>query len=269
MMRSTVAVAVLVTATRLSAQPTAPLAHGRTGPPPRSSIAAGAFYDHVTNGFGSWTGGYLRAVLAGSRDVFYLDAKAQEAFQDRGVYGSLANVHNFGTHFYTQLGVAGGTGKYVLPELRLDGSVTLKLGNSPPRAVLLTAGGTYVRSKSIYRDKALFGSLAWYPAARVLLEAGGRLNWSTPGPVRSARVSGAMTVGRAGAALLTFRGSAGTEGYQLTSTPATLQKFRSQEAALSWQQWLAPHVGFAAAGEWYHNPFYTRAGGSLGLFYAW
>jgi YaiO family outer membrane protein len=250
-------------AAQVAPPPTAPA----TPSGPVSWVEAGGFYQHVSNGFGSWTGGYARLVLAGTRNAWYLDAKAQEAFRDRGVYGSLANVHSFGSRLYTQLGVGAGTGKYVLPDLRADGSVTLKLGAA--RALLFTAGGTYVKSKSIYDDQALFASLTWYATPSVLLEAGGRLNWSDPGAVRSARVRGALTAGRTGGTILTLLGSAGTEGYQLTSAPVTLQKFKSQDAGVSLRQWLGGHLGIVAAGEWYHNPFYTRAGGSLGLFHAW
>lgn len=236
-------------------------------PPGSSWVEAGGFYHHVSDGFGSWTGGYARAVLASARNAWYLDAKAQEAFKDRGAYGSLANVHSFGSRFYTQLGIGGGTGKYVLPDLRLDGSLNLKLGRA--RSVVLTAGGTYVKSKSVYRDKVAFGSLTWYARPNLLLEAGGRVNWSDPGAVRSERVSGALTVGRVGATLVTLRGSSGTEGYQLVAPALALRKFRSQEAGVALRQWIHRHLGVAAAGEWYHNPFYTRAGGSLGLFHAW
>ena len=256
-MRALVAGLGFLAGSRLAAQRT----------PGSSWIEAGGFYHHVSNDFGSWRGGYARAVLAGARDVWYLDAKAQEAFRDKGVYGSLANVHTFGSRFYTQLGVGGGTGKYVLPDLRLDASLNFKLGSA--KSLVLTAGGTYVKSKSVYTDKVAFGSLTWYATRSLLLEAGGRINWSDPGAVRSERVSGALTVGRVGAGLVTLRASAGTEGYQLVGPTVALQKFRSQEASLAVRHWVGHHLGVAVSGEWYHNPFYTRAGGSLGLFHAW
>jgi YaiO family outer membrane protein len=235
--------------------------------PPASSVEVGGFYQHVSHDFGSWTGGYGRLVLAGSRDVWYADAKVQEAFRDRGVYGGFANVHHFGDRVFTQIGIGAGSGKYVLPKFRGDAAVTLKLFNR--HALLLTAGGTWVKSKSVYTDKALVGSLAWYAGPYALLELGGRLNWSNPGSVRSERVSGALTLGRPGGLVLTLRGGAGTEGYQLTGATVTLQRFRSQEAGATLHTWLSRSFGVVEGAEWYHNPFYTRAGGSLGLFYAW
>lgn len=245
----------------------APSAAAQAPPPHSSWVEAGGFYHQVTEGFGSWTGGYARAVLAGPRNTWYLDARGQEAFRDRGGYGSAANVHSFSPWLYTQVGAGGGSGRFVLPDLRLDGSLTLKLGAA--RRLLLTAGGSYVDAKLGYRDKVLFGSLTWYATPSVLVEGGGRLNWSDPGAVRSERVSGALTVGRVGRGVLTLRGGAGTEGYQLLAPSLALRKFRSQEAALSLRHWLGGRLGVVLAGEWYHNPFYTRAGGSLGVFHAW
>jgi len=162
--RSTLAFAVV------AALGTPSLLQAQIVPPGSSWIEAGGFYQHVSHDFGSWTGGYARLVLAGSRDVWYADAKLQEAFRDRGAYGALANVHHFGSRLFSQVGVGAGTGKYVLPKLRADAALTLKLGNA--HALLLTAGGTYVKSKSIYSDQALFGSVAWYAGPYALLEAG-------------------------------------------------------------------------------------------------
>ena len=235
--------------------------------PTTSWIEAGAFYQDVTGGFGDWKGAYARTVLTGSRNVWYLDAKAQEAFRDRGVYGSLSNVHTFSGRVYTQVGIGAGTGEFVLPDLRLDASLNVKLGSS--RSLVLTSGGTLVDAKSGFRDRALFGSLTWYASGSVLLEGGARINWSDPGSVRSARGAGALSLGRSGGSLLTLRGSAGTEGYQLTGAEQTLRKFSSQEGGAAWRQWISRRNGFVLGADWYHNPFYTRAGVSLGLFHGW
>ena len=235
--------------------------------PPSSWIEAGVFYQHVTNDFGDWKGGYARAVLAGSRNVWYLDAKAQDAFRDRGVYGALANVHTFSDRFYTQVGVGAGSGDFVLPDLRLDASLNVKLGSA--RSLILTAGGTLVDAKAGFEDRALFGALTWYAGASVLVEGGARINWSNPGSVSSARGYGSLSVGRSGSSLFTLRGSAGGEGYQLAGPGAPLREFNSEEAGLVWRIWFVRSVGMVVGGDWYHNPFYTRAGASLGLFHAW
>ena len=255
------ALAIGVAAAPLAAQAQPP------APPGSSWIEAGGYYHHVTGPFGDWRGGYARGVFAGARDVWYLDARAQRAFNDDGVYGSIANVHTWTSRFYMQLGVGAGTGRYVLPALREDLSLNFKLGRA--RSVILTVGETYVDSHLIYEDKAFFGSLSWYAGGTVLVEAGGRVNWSNPGSVRSGRGSGALTLGRFGGSQVTLRGGAGTEGYQLIGLGTPLRMFSSQEASGALRQWLSGGWGMVLQGDWYHNPFYTRTGGQLGLFRAW
>lgn len=246
----------------------APLAAQAPAPPPGSSwVELGGFHQPVSHQFGDWTGGYGRAVLSGRRDVWYLEAKYQEAFRDRGAWGSLANVHTFSDRVYTQLAVGGGSGDYVLPDLRLDGSLSMKLGRG--RKVIATVGATLVDAKRGYDDKAAFGTLTWYAASGVLLEAGARFNTSNPGGVGSGRGTGAITLGRVGNRTVTLRGSAGTEGYQLTGTGAPLRRFRSQDAGIAWREWFGTRWGMVIGGDWYHNPFYTRAGATLGVFRAW
>ena len=244
----------------------APLA-AQSPPPGGSWIEAGGFYQHVTNDFGDWRGGYARAVLAGARNVWYLEAKGQRAFRDDGFYGSVANVHTWSSRFYTQLGVGAGSGKYVLPALREDLSLNFKLGRA--RAVILTVGETYVNSQLVYEDRSFFGSLSWYASGDVLLEAGGRVNWSDPGGVRTGRGTGALVLGLSGRTQVTLRGGAGSEGYQLVGAATALRRFQSQEASVIVRHGHGRGWGLSLEGDWYHNPFYTRTGGQLGIFRAW
>lgn len=235
--------------------------------PPASSFEAGGFFHRVSHDFGDWKGGYARAVLEGGSNVWYLDARLQEAFHDRGAYAGLANVHTFSSRFYSQIGAGAGSGDLVFPDLRLDGSLNLKLGSA--RALILTAGGTLVDAKAGYRDRALFGSLTWYAGGSLLLEGGGRINWSDPGAVTSARGFGSLTAGRSSGVVVILRASAGTEGYQLTGLSQTLREFSSQDAGVTIRLPVSRSFGVALGGDWYHNPFYTRSGGSAGLFHAW
>jgi YaiO family outer membrane protein len=226
------------------------------------------FAHHVSGDFGDWRGGRARLVVpAGSRDVFFIEGLGQRAFHDDGLYGALAHQHAFGDSWITFLSVGGGTGKFVLPDLRVDAMVTRKL--LPSRRLLVTAGGSWVVSKDVYRDRAATGSVTMYLSDAAVLELGGRFNWSRPGDVASQRAQLALTLGRQGSRYLVIRGSAGTEAYQLTGSGATEQKFRSREAAVTWREWLGRRMGIAIGGEAYHNPFYTRTGVQVGLFTSW
>ncbi|MDZ4674123.1 MAG: YaiO family outer membrane beta-barrel protein [Gemmatimonadota bacterium] len=242
---------------------------GQATPPPRGGLVEASGFSHrVSNDFGHWSGGRLRAVLpAGRGNVFYLEGTAQRAFGDEGAYAAVAHQHSFGDSWISYVGVGGGTGKFYFPELRLDATLTRKLLAS--HRLLATIGGTWVRSKDVYRDRAVQASLTGYLSAVVVVEAGGRVNWSTPGDVASQRAFLALTLGRAGSHYVVLRGAGGSEGYQLTGSGATAQKFNSAEASIAWRQWLGARLGFVLGGEWYDSPFYTRTGVQLGLFASW
>lgn len=222
----------------------------------------------VTDQFGDWRGARLRAAVpAGSRDVLFLEALAQRAFGDDGVYAAAAHQHRFGDEWVTMLGIAGGTGAFFFPDLRVDAILSRKL--LPSRRLVLSAGGSWIQSKDVYRDRALLLGATGYLADGVVVEAGLRFNWSRPGDQASQRVHGALTLGREGSRYLVLRGSAGTEAYQLTGTGRTERRFRSTEAAITWREWLGRRVGLLAAAEWYDNPFYVRTGGQVGLVIGW
>lgn len=234
---------------------------------PAGWLQAEGFYHRVTNDFGDWKGVALRTMVpSGGRNLWYGDLVAQEAFDDRGVYASVGNRHVLGATWFSFVSVAGGTGEFFFPDLRADAA----LGHTwlARKNLATIVGVTYVNSKSIYEDFAVFGSVAGYFPG-VTLELGGRLNWSWPDAVNSERIFGAVTLGRERSRLVVLRAGGGTEGYQLTGITETERSFTSYEASISWRQWLAGHVGLFLAGEWYDNPFYTRTGVTLGVFRHW
>ena len=234
---------------------------------PAGWLQADGFYHHVTNDFGDWKGVGIQAhVPTGTTNVWFGDLIAQEAFKDRGVYLSGANRHQFGSDWFTFVGVGGGTGDYYFPDLRVDAQVGRAwLGR---KNLVTTVGAMYANSKSVYQDVALTGSLAVYLPG-VTIEGGGRVNWSSPGQVTTGRGYGAVTAGRERKRFVTLRVAGGYEGYQLTGAVETEQKFQSYEASLSWREWLGGHVGTFVQLVWYHNPFYTRNGITAGVFRHW
>lgn len=221
----------------------------------------------VTHGYGDWSSvGFRTAVVAGPRDLVLAEGRWQRAFGDRGVYAGGGLRHAFGSKWFTTTTIGGGSGRFALPDLRFDASLHRKLATRD--RVLLTAGFTAVKSKDVYRDRAGFASLAVYGDG-VVVEGGLRLNWSNPGGRRSTRGFGALTVGRSGRGLFVVRGSAGRESYQLLGPAQTLREFSSQEAAAEYEVWIGRRTSLVLGGDWYHNPFYRRTGGSLGIARHW
>lgn len=238
-------------------------------PPLRGGLVeASGFLHSVTNDFGDWRGGRLRAVVpAGRRDVVYLEAVAQRAFGDDGAYATGAWQHAFGNDWITYVSAGAGSGEFFFPALRLDAMLTRKLLAS--RRLLASVGGTWVRSKDVYRDRTAVASLAGYLGSSAVLEVSGRFNWSTPGNLASQRGAVALTLGRAGQRYVVLRAAGGTESYQLTGPGQVERSFRSTEASVSWREWLGRHAGVVLGGEWYDNPFYMRAGAQVGVFVGW
>lgn len=255
-----VPVGSLLLAAPLAAQEPAPLRGGM--------VEAGAFAHQVTNDLGDWRGARLRAVLpAGRRDVFYLEAVGQRAFGDEGVYGTAALQHAFGDDWIVFVSGGAGTGEFVFPAFRADAMLTRKLLAS--RRLLVSAGGTYVRSKDVFRDRTAVASVTGYLSGSAVLEVSGRFNWSTPGDLTSQRGAVALTLGTLGRRYVVLRAGGGTESYQLLGVGEVERSFTSTEASASWREWLSRRAGIVVGGEYYHNPFYTRAGAQVGIFVGW
>lgn len=222
----------------------------------------------VSGGYGDWRSVGLRlSVPAGTRDTWFVEVLQRSAFGDAGTYVSAANQHVWGERVYSYLGVGGGSGDFVLPDLRLDASLSTKWGRR--RALVTTLGTTVVDAKLGYRDVGGFGALTAYLSPLVVAEGGVRITRSTPGDVDAVRGNAAITLGRQGKAVVVLRGSSGREGFQLLGADAAVRRFTSHEGAASWRQWLGPYGGVLLQGEHYQNPFYRRTGVTLGVFAHW
>ncbi|MEO6443977.1 MAG: YaiO family outer membrane beta-barrel protein [Gemmatimonadaceae bacterium] len=222
----------------------------------------------VSGGFGDWTGLAVRlTVPAGASDVWFVEALQRKAFTDVGAYVSGALQHRWNDRWHSFVSVGAGTGEFILPDLRVDASLSRKWGARG--ALVTTLGTTLVDAKLGYRDAGGYGLLTAYLAPAVVAEAGVRVMRSMPGSVDAARALGAVTLGRTGKAYVVVRGSSGEEGYQLLGPGAVERRFTSREGAVSWRQWLGRAGGFLVQGERYTNPFYKRTGVSVGIFAHW
>jgi YaiO family outer membrane protein len=231
----------------------------------------------VTNGFGDWNGIAVRGLAKPSAGMtWYGEFISQKAFGDQAVYGSIANLHTLGSSWYGFLGIGGGSGDFVFPDLRLDYTLSRKWGAS--QRFITNVGGTFVDAKNGYQDVAGMGSLTTYLTDAAVLEIGGRYNRSThtseddavDNPaVNTGRAFAALTLGTEGSQYFVLRGSTGREGWQVISPTTTLRKFTSHEASASWRRWIGARGGFLIQGDYYKNDVYQRSGVSLGLFGQW
>jgi YaiO family outer membrane protein len=266
-LRAAVAAAFVLGAASLGAQ----------RPTPAARVDVIGTTQNVTNGFGDWNGVAVRGLARPSLTMtWYGEFISQKAFGDQAVYGSVANLHSLGRSWYGFLGVGGGSGDFVFPDLRVDYTLSRKWGAS--QRFITNVGGTFVDAKNGYRDLAGTASVTTYLTDAAVLELGGRYNRSTRSggddgvdtpAVGAGRAFGALTLGTEGSQYLVVRGSTGREGWQIISPTVTLRKFDSHEASVSWRRWIGSRGGFLIQGDYYRNDIYTRSGVSLGLFGQW
>ena len=222
----------------------------------------------VTGGYGDWHGVGLRlSVPVGRSDTWFAEALQRTAFRDAGTHLSVANQHVWNERLYSYASVGGGSGDFVLPDLRADASLSAKWGAR--RALVTTLGTTFIDAKRGYRDVGGFAALTGYLSPWAVAEGGMRVTRSTPGDVDAARGNGAVTLGRQGRTVVVLRGSSGREGFQLLGQGAAVRRFSSHEGAASLRQWLGAYGGVLLQGEHYRNPFYRRTGVTLGVFAHW
>jgi hypothetical protein len=92
-----------------------------------NTIEGGGIYADLSDGYSSTYGEYLRArVVASTSDAFALDITNLDRFDDDATQITVGNTHQFGDRVYTQLSVAGSSGGFFFPRMRVDAAVSFK-----------------------------------------------------------------------------------------------------------------------------------------------
>ena len=229
-----------------------------------SYIEAGGDYLRLTNNFGSWSGGYLRGSLSDGSEVWNGEISGQREFGDAGVYAGVGDTHTFTSDWYGALSVGSSVGGFFWPRYRLDGFLNRKALKR--KQWIASAGFGYYAAKDNHRDRSVALGSTYYFDHPWVLESGLRFNISNPGAVFSPSGFVAITQGRNKQHLLISRLGIGIEAYQLTGTTTSLTDINSQTLTFTWRQWMGRNWGFNLVGDYYHNPSYSRAGTTLGVF---
>src|SRR3954454_20380385 len=88
---------------------------------PTGSLELGMDHAALSAGYPAWSGTYLRATLQQDERNTWLGELAQrDEFDDRGVYYSVRNTHQFGSKWFTHLSLGSSSGGFFLP--RVDSS---------------------------------------------------------------------------------------------------------------------------------------------------
>jgi YaiO family outer membrane protein len=227
-------------------------------------VEAGGSYRQLTNGFGDWSGGYARGVLANGKNIWNAEVNGQHEFSDGGVYLAAGDTYNFNSDWYASLTLGSSVGGFFWPRFRADGFVNRKWGKR--QQFITTLGYGYYASKDVHRDQSVFVGTTYYFRGVWIFEDGVRFNVSNPGGVFSPSGFVAVTEGRNKHHYVTVNSGFGQEAYQIVGPTSVLTRFPSQNTTITWRQWTGKTWGFNLVGEYYHNPTYQRGGGSFGFF---
>jgi YaiO family outer membrane protein len=227
-------------------------------------VETGGSYRDLSNGYGHWAGGYARGVVVVGQDTVNAEVNEQYEFGDTGAYIAAGDTHVFNSGWYGSLTLGSSIGGFFWPRFRSDGFINRKW--SERKQFVTTLGVSYIMAKDVHRDTGLFLGGAYYFQKPWLLEGGVRLNLSNPGEVFSPFGFVAVTQGRNKHHYVSLNVGAGQEGYQIIGPTTVLTSFASQTVTLTWRQWLGNKWGVNVVADYYHNPFYQRNGGVIGVF---
>ncbi len=227
-------------------------------------VETGGQYLLLTNGFGMWNGGYARSVMSAGNDTLNGEVVGQREFGDLGTYFAAGDTHTFTSNTFASVTAGSSIGGFFWPRFRADAFVNHKWLSR--KQLITTIGVGYYASKDPHRDRNVSLGTTYYFAKPWILENGLRFNLSNPGTVLSTSGFVAVTQGHNKSHYLTARVGYGEEAYQLIGPADVLNSFHSQTVTITWRQWIGTNWGANSVADYYGNPYYSRAGASLGLF---
>lgn len=227
-------------------------------------IESGGDYLQLNSNYGSWAGGYARAVYEAGKDVWNGEVNGQREFGDKGVYLAAGDTHTFSPNWYSAVTLGSSVQGFFWPRFRTDAFLNRKLLSR--QQWIATVGYGYYIAKDDHRNHYGYLGSTYYFAKPWIVEEGLYLSVSNPGTVFAPSGFIAVTQGTEKHHYVTFRVGLGEEGYQLIGPTTSLMKFESQDVTGTWRQWLGKNWGFNLVGDFYHNPYYSRGGPTLGFF---
>lgn len=234
-------------------------------PDPIRGIEAYASRHNLSNGYGNWHEAGVRGQWGLDNQLLGMEVATMRRFGESGRFIGLSDTMTWNEDWFTALSVGAGDGAAYLPRYRVDAFIHRKL--LPMRQWVATLGAGYYRAPDGHIDRNIsFGSTYYFESPWVV-QAEVRFNNSSPGQVRTQQQFVAATWGRVHQTQVIARHGWGAEGYQALGSGVSLVNFDSRQTQLTLRQWLGPQWGFTAGVERYSNPYYTRNGAKLSVFW--
>lgn len=239
-------------------------------PPTTGRIEAGVGAAHLNGADGDWRDVYVRGyVRPAPGTTINAELASQGHFNQRGTLGAISILQDLSADWFVMAGVSSGSAEFQY-RLRGDVGIYRKWGATRQWVTGLTLmrglGGDHV-----HRDTMPSLTVAYYSTDGWVAEGGAMFNRSQPGSVRAARAYGALTVGQQGHHLWMTRIDHGREAYlpagaTVGGAPSSVA-FTSTEVGTVWRQWLRRDFGYTVGLQYYRNPYYKRAGVTVGVFF--
>jgi len=227
-------------------------------------VEAGGSYEALSNNFGQWSGGYLRAVVTTGKNTWNAEVNGQYEFGDAGTYMDAGDTYVINDDWYAALTFGSSVGGFFWPRSRADSFLSRKW--LARKQMITTVGFGYDHAKDVHSDHSAFLGTTYYFERPWIIEDGIRFNISSPGAVFSPSGFIAVTQGRDKAHYFTINVGIGQEAYQIVGPASVLTRFPSQTASFTWRQWAGKSWGFNFVTDLYHSPYYSRGGTAVGFF---
>ena len=229
------------------------------------SIDAGLIYFDLSDGLESTYGAYVRGRYGSSpRNAWTADITNLNRFGDNGTQFTGGNIHHFNERIYTQLYLAGSSGGFFWPRIRVDGSLSIKWLDS--KRFVTTLGAGYFDAKDVHEDTRGFIDLSYYSNSPFVFHGGVQLNVSDPGSVDSISGYLGLSYVKNGDRIVSLRGSFGDQAYQAVTANNFVVDFPFHSVRATWREWVGDTWGINLAAEHYASDVYDQDGIEIGLF---
>ena len=196
--------------------------------------------------------------------VWLGEAVAEQRFAEPSFAYKIQHSADFG-RWITRVAGRTSNGGFYNPKFRVDAIVGRKL--PPSKKVILTAGGFYREIRDGHKDAAAIVEAQVYFTPWLIAQGSVRYQLSNPGNATSRYQDFAVSVGRQGKAVVVLNGAFGSEAYQIIDPLVIYTGFKSYMGRVVYRQWITRTGGLAVSGTYYSNPYYTRTGIELTLFF--
>ncbi|MBO6573952.1 MAG: YaiO family outer membrane beta-barrel protein [Rhodothermales bacterium] len=233
--------------------------------PPRDRVEIGGLNYSFDAGISPWRGAVVRTeFVRGPKMIWNGEAVAEHRFGEPSFAYKLQHTANLGA-WITRVAARTSNGGFYNPKYRADVTIGRKL--PPRRKVVLLVSGFFREVRDGHQDMAAIVEAQVYFSRWLIAQGGVRFQLSNPGEATSRYHDAALTIGRHGKATLLLHAAMGSEAYQIIDPLVIYTNFDSRMGRVAWRQWLTRTSGLQVSGSWYNNPYYTRTGVEVSLFF--